>query len=171
MESSVLWQLHAKTRGYYYCHNVEATKPVMFAQHLCQSLQPLWIHLYDWKKQWPQRCVLANQASRVTSPIFFNPRQNDISNGNDVTGWTVDNWNRDRWMEWGNQPPILLLHRRGHGWCRIMPSPAFCNHTRSVCPISVTRLETDLAGVWLIRLLPDTDCRLQLSLNVQTVAY
>lgn len=43
-------------------------------------------------------------------------------------------------------------------------------HTRSVCPISMTRLETNLAGVWLIRLLPDTDCRLQLSLNVQTVA-
>nr|DAE87441.1 MAG TPA: hypothetical protein [Caudoviricetes sp.] len=39
-----------------------------------------------------------------------------------------------------------------------------------MCPISVTRLETDLAGVWLFRLLPDTDCRLQLSLNVQTVA-
>lgn len=31
--------------------------------------------------------------------------------------------------------------------------PAFCNHTRSVCPISVTRLETDLAGVWLISVL------------------
>ncbi len=49
--------------------------------------------------------------------------------------------------------------------------PAFCNHTRSVCPISVTRLETDLAGVWLFRLLLDTDCRLQLSLNVQIVAF
>lgn len=36
-----------KPEGIYYCHNVEATKPVMFAQHLCQSLQPLWIHLYD----------------------------------------------------------------------------------------------------------------------------
>lgn len=43
--------------------------------------------------------------------------------------------------------------------------PAFCNHTRSVCPISVTRLETDLAGVWLIRLLPDRLLRLHLYLS------
>ena len=43
--------------------------------------------------------------------------------------------------------------------------PAFCNHTRSVCPISVTRLETDLAGVWLLRLLPGMHLRLQLYLT------
>lgn len=69
-------------------------------------------------------------------------------------------------MEWNeeNQPPILLLHRIGHGWCN-MPYPAFCNHTRSVCPILVTRLETDLAGVWLLRLLPGTYLRLQLYLT------
>lgn len=43
--------------------------------------------------------------------------------------------------------------------------PAFCNHTRSVCPILVTRLETDLAGVWPLKLLPDRLLRLHLYLS------
>lgn len=63
-----------------------------------------------------------------------------------------------------NRPSCYFIGKGTVVWLS-MPFPALCNHTRSVCPTLVTRLETDLAGVWLIRLLQGTYLRLHLYLS------